>query len=111
MRGLCGIAMEVAKGGFLDLRFYMVLMPETRLFKVQGMGNGQLRPERRLSRVEIGSARQIQFSKHWHAREIWEISTSIRSHGFLSFSGVFFYLAHFVIIWCGDGCSTVCDVA
>ena len=61
--------MKVINGGFLDLKFNMELMPETRLFKVQGMGHGQLRPERRSSRFEIGSARQIQFGKNWHARE------------------------------------------
>ena len=63
-------------------------MPRTRLFKVQGMGHGRLKPERRSSRFEIGSARQIQFSKNWHAR-----ARSGRSrrrsgvHGFLSLQG------------------------
>ena len=55
MRGLCGIAIEVIKGGFLEFWFYMELMPRTRLFKVQGMGHGQLRPERRSSMFKIGS--------------------------------------------------------
>ena len=88
MRGLCGIAMEVTNGRFLDHRFYMELEPRTRLFKVQGMGHGRLKPERRSSRFEIGSAHQIQFSKNWHMRARSR-SSRRRSgvHGFPSFSG------------------------
>ena len=106
MRGLCGITMEVINGTFLDLKFYMELRPRTRFFKVQGMGHERLKPERRSSRFEIGSARQIQFSKNWHAH-----ARSGRSqrrsgvHGFLSSQG--FYLSTHVIS-SGD---EACDVA
>ena len=59
------------------------------------MGHGRLRPERRSSRFEIGSARQIQFSKNWDAR-MRSGRSPRRSgvHGFLSFTGVWlsFYL-------------------
>ena len=56
MRGLCGIAMEVMNGGFLDLWFNKESRPETGVFKVQGMGHGRLRPERRSLRFEMDIA-------------------------------------------------------
>ena len=53
------------------------------------MGHGRLRPERRLSGFKMGSARQIQSSKHWHARARSERSGRRSGvHGFPSFTGV-----------------------
>ena len=82
MHWLCGIAMEVANGGVMDLGFYMELMPRTRSIKVQGMGYGQLRPERRSSRFENDSPRFNSLRIGTRARDLEDLDVDQEFMGF-----------------------------
>ena len=85
----------------MDLWFYIELMPKLRLFKVQGMGYGQWKPERRSSGFENGSARQIQFSKnsHAHPRDLEDLDVDLESWVSLFHRGLFSFPRGYLSSW------------